>query len=148
MRPGTAKRSILECAASWPGTTLRELIESEELPGYTEDHLMSAASELRRSGYLAPFAYPSILHVKEGWEQIVRSMWKRDQSFAAAVSAGAHTYSALSDALGRTKNSLYCSSSRLIRAGAIYNPRGLYLTEMGEAIFRDVTGIGRSTRPR
>ena len=133
MRRGSAKRAILECAASWPGVTIQELISDGEL-SHSPLHLVSAVSELRRLGFLADHAYPAALFVKPEWEKSVADMLPRDQSTAAAIAAGAHTYRVLVQVLKRSKTSVYHSGSRLIRAGAVYNPRGLFLTSDGSRL--------------
>ena len=130
MKPESAKRAILECAGSWPGVTIQELIEDQELH-HSPVHLVSAVSELRRLGLLCDHAYPSVLFVKEGWEGVVVDMLPRDRGTAAAIAAGANTYRVLCEVLRRSATSVYHSGARLIRAGAIYNPRGLYLTAAG-----------------
>lgn len=132
----TAKRSILECAASWPGITLQQLIDEGEL-SHAKVHLVAAVSQLRRDGFLCPHAYPSVLHVTPDWQELAKNMMPRDRSAAAAIASGAHTYRVLCDVLGRSPTSLYHTGSRLIRAGAVYNPRGLYLTEAGAVLFKD-----------
>jgi len=139
----TAKRSILECAASWPGITIQQLIKEGEL-SHAPVHLVAAVSQLRREGLLCPHAYPSVLHVKPGWQERAEGMLPRDNSAAAAIASGAHTYRVLCDVLGRSITSMYHTGSRLIRAGVVYNPRGLYLTEEGAVLFKD----SRSTSSR
>jgi hypothetical protein len=142
----TAKRSILECAASWPGITIQQLIEEGEL-SHTPLHLVSAVSELRREGLLCDYAHPSVLYVKPGWEERAEGMLPRDRSAAAAIASGAHTYRVLCEVLGRSSTSMYHTGSRLIRNGVVYNPRGLYLTEEGSVLFID-TPSDSSRLPR
>lgn len=131
----TIYHDVLECAASWPGMLLSELHDSGEVT-CAITYLRTVVAELRSEGLLLR-ASPSLLRVVDDWQAIVQNMAKRDQVAAAAIAAGADSYDALCGALGKTKATVYSSGHRLVNAGAVLHPHGLYLSPGGERLLKD-----------